>query len=381
MSIRSSQEFFGELREWSERKLKILEGYLDPFVKVLGSSSTIEHVFYVDAFAGAGLYRDGEMGSALRAAELAIRYQAEGKQYRLKCINVEADKDNFENLQSNTVEYDDLVLNLFGTFSENIDRILRETAGSPALFFLDPFGVKGINWDLLQRVIHRGDITDLWVRFDQTAVLRLAGRYGNTGLGAEKSFSILCDTYGVYDPDLLHKQLASSIPADKKQKAVNLYKEILAKEFRQVRQKGFVAAYPIRSITEQDKYSLIFATGHPRGAIIASELICSTEETYKREVEEYKANRPRQLSLFSRDPSEEEIFQSKILQLADSMESVCKGKNLTRSEIYERILPEWFGKIRATHVTKALKVLQEDGRIKHSNGAPSNRKTVFEFRE
>ena len=48
MSIRSSQEFFGELREWSERKLKILEGYLDPFVKVLGSSSTIEHVFYVD---------------------------------------------------------------------------------------------------------------------------------------------------------------------------------------------------------------------------------------------------------------------------------------------------------------------------------------------
>ncbi len=86
MSIHSNQEFFGELREWSERKLKILEGYLDSFVKVTGSRRETSFVYYVDAFAGAGLYRDGEKGSALRAVELAQRYQKERKRYRLKCM-------------------------------------------------------------------------------------------------------------------------------------------------------------------------------------------------------------------------------------------------------------------------------------------------------
>ncbi|MCZ7672262.1 MAG: three-Cys-motif partner protein TcmP [Chloroflexi bacterium] len=149
MSIRSSQEFFGELKEWSERKLKILEGYVDPFVKVLGKP--VQQVYYIDAFAGAGIYRNGEMGSAIRAAELALNYQNQGKPYRLKCINIESNKENFENLEANTADYGDLVLNLYGTFPENLVQVLDETIGNPALFFLDPFGVKGIDWDLIKK--------------------------------------------------------------------------------------------------------------------------------------------------------------------------------------------------------------------------------------
>ena len=381
MSIHSNQEFFGELREWSERKLKILEGYLDSFVKVTGSRRETSFVYYVDAFAGAGLYRDGEKGSALRAAELAQRYQKERKRYRLKCINVEVDRANFENLEANTAGYEDLVLNLYGTFADNINHILQETTGSPALFFLDPFGVKGIDWSLIRQIIHRGHISDLWIRFDHTAVRRLAGRYSMQDAGARKSFAILCRTYGINDPEQLHNQLAGTISADRKQNAIDLYVNRLAEEFDKVRQKGFAAAFSIRSITEQDKYALVFAAGHPRGAIIASEMFCSADETYRQDVKDYKTSRPYQPSLFPLEPSPEDIFQDKVTRLSEAIWQACQGETISRLEIYERILPEWFGRIRSTHLTKALKKLQDEGHIQSATGPSSNEKTIFSFRE
>lgn len=379
MSIRSSQEFFDELREWSERKLQILEKYIDPFVKVLGKP--VPQVYYVDAFAGAGVYRDGEIGSAIRAAELALSYQKQGKPYRLKCINIESNKENFENLEINTAVYGDLVRNFFGTFSQNIDSVLAETSDAPALFFLDPFGVKGIDWELIEKVIHRGSASDLWIRFDELAIVRLDARFGDKDAGAEKSFAVLCNTYGIFDPTLLHKQLAGESFEHKKQVAAELYMRRLAFEFSKIRRQGFVANYQIRSIVEQDKYSLVFATGHIRGAIIASEVVCGVEETYQREVEDYKASQPRQLSWLDKTPSEEEIFQEKVISLSEAIWKTCKGKKLSRPEVYEQIWVEWFGKIRGTHFNKAIKLLQNDGRIVESTGAPSNRNTIFKFRD
>ena len=177
MPVQDPQEFFDELKEWSERKLNILEGYLDPFVKVLGSLRRVEQVYYVDAFAGKGVYQDGAKGSAIRAAELAQHYQNKGKHYRLRCINGEANQENFVNLQANTRMFGDLVSNLQGPFEDNVDTVLQITSGEPALFFLDPFGVKALDWQVVKKIIHRGFGTDLWIRFDYSAVTRLHGRY------------------------------------------------------------------------------------------------------------------------------------------------------------------------------------------------------------
>lgn len=379
MSIQSSKAFFGELREWSERKLNILEKYLDPFVKVLGSIQAIRHVYYVDAFAGAGLYQNGEKGSALRAAELAQSYVEKNKSYRLRCINIEADQDNFKNLQANTESYGSLVKNLLGTFSENINEIVDRTSGSPALFFLDPFGIKGMDWDLIQQIIHRGNATDLWIRFDQTAVTRLNQRFGEATVVQKKSFDILCNSYGVENRQLLHKYLSGRNAKERKEKAVNVYMSRLGEEIQKARGKSFVAAYPIRSITERDKYFLIFATGHLKGAIIASELICSSEDNYQQELEDYKTSGVYQPTLFDLEPSKEIIFQNRVNMLAESIWERCKGEQLYREEVYERILPEWFGKIRSRHLTDALKVLLKDERIKHATGTPGIRKTRFTF--
>ena len=78
---------FRELQEWSERKHELVIKYLEGFVRILGGS-TRGTIYYVDGFAGPGLYDDGAKGSPIRAAEYAQTLL--NKQYQLRCINVEA---------------------------------------------------------------------------------------------------------------------------------------------------------------------------------------------------------------------------------------------------------------------------------------------------
>jgi three-Cys-motif partner protein len=138
--------FFNELKEWSERKLTIVQKYLDGFTKILGSIGK-ECVYYVDGFAGRGIYQGGEKGSPVLAAEIAQRYRDEGKRYRLYCINTEEDADNFSNLQAETTRFGNLVRNLPGRFTDNFDTVLQDIGNCPAFFFVDDFGVKGTEWD------------------------------------------------------------------------------------------------------------------------------------------------------------------------------------------------------------------------------------------
>jgi three-Cys-motif partner protein len=372
-------QFFDELREWSERKLNILEKYLDPFTKILGGQT--RKVYYVDAFAGAGIYSDGAKGSAVRAAELARKYQDEGKSYRLSCINVEANKKNYQNLGENTSEFGaDLVLNLQGAFADNADPILDRIEGSAALCFLDPFGVKGIPWSIIQKLVHRGSPTDFWIRFDHSTIFRLAGFQNSNAPAAQRNVRTLLETYGVAEQEVLFAKLDGPDAKTKRQNAVALYMERLKEEFAWSRGEGFAGYYPIKSVTGQDKYFLVFGSGHAKGLTIASELICSIEETYQHEVEEYQAQQPRQLSLFENvKPTREEVFQDKVDRLQKEIQAKCANMRLSRMEIYQRILPSWFGKLRATHMTNTLKAMEKTGKVKRISGTPGDNRAMYQI--
>src|SRR5258708_6530590 len=95
-------DYFDELKEWSERKLKLLEDYVTAASKIMG---IIGQVYYIDGFAGEGIYDDGSRGSPVRIAELAQCYQKEVKPYSLRCINIEESRKRFANLQAATVEF------------------------------------------------------------------------------------------------------------------------------------------------------------------------------------------------------------------------------------------------------------------------------------
>jgi hypothetical protein len=116
-------------------------------------------------------------------------------------------------------------------------------------------------------------------------------------------------------------------------------------------------------------------------------IVYGVEENYQRELQEYRELQEEgklqaeQLYLFvEEEPTPEKIFQEKVTQLKNDIWRKCKGQNLTRINIHARILDTWFGRIKATHMTQALKTLKDEGFILSVNGNISDEKTIFKFK-
>lgn len=381
MSQPGQDDFFDRMHEWSERKLQLLKKYVEPAVKILGS---IDQIYYVDGFAGRGTYRDGAKGSPIIIAELAQQYEREGKSYSFRCINVEENDEYFANLQEETAKFGRIVQNLHGRFADHLDRILRIIGNQPAIFFLDPFGIKGIDWSAVRKIINRAAPTDLWIRFDHIDVRRLDGNYEVN----EKKFDLLPTVFGIHDEDYLHSLLASGdTPGDRIQTCMELYRDRLEGEFKRTKQTGYADAYAIKALTGQDKYYLIFATAHEKGIILASNTVYGVEENYQRELQEYQESQrlegmqAEQLYLIPLvEPTAEEIFHDKVTHLKADIWRICKGQKLSRRHIHAGILKKWFGRIKARHMTEALKALKNEGYILEDSGPISDDKTLFKFK-
>lgn len=373
--------YFDTMHEWSERKLQLLENYVDPAAKILGS---INQIYYVDGFAGRGTYRDGKIGSPIRMAELAQQFKREGKPYSFRCINVEENEEYFADLQAETAKFGSIVQNLHGRFADHLDHILQAIGNQPAIFFLDPFGIKGIDWTAIRKIINRSARTDLWIRFDHIELRRLDGNYDVN----ERKFDLLTSVFGIEDEAYLHSLLASgNTPEERIRDCLELYRNRLEQEFKKAKGSGYADSYTIKSLSGLDKYYLMYACAHEKGIVLASNVVFGVEEKYKIELLEYRKLQEEgkliavQLSLFEEaEPTKEKIFEEKVAQLKNYIWTKCKGQNLTRINIHAKILDTWFGRIKTPHMTQALKALKDDGLILSVSGNIGDEKAIFKFK-
>ena len=378
-----AEEFFSDLKEWSTRKLSIIDKYVDGFSKILGRSFT--EIYYVDGFAGRGTYDDGEKGSPVLAAEVSQTYRQSNMPFTLKCINVEKDHDNYINLSLETKRFGNLVINYEGSFDNHIDTILSNINGKPAVFFIDDFGIKGTDWDSVEKIVARKDSTDIWIRFDYKTVRRLAGFYDSNAKDAQGKLNTLQNLFGITDSKYLQEKLGGGTTEERINNAIILYIQQLEQTFKQFSKNGFAAAYPISSINEQRKYYLIFACSHPKAATLASNIVNGIEETFQHEKEEYKEQQTGQTSFFTSEVTEKQIFDDKVKKLKDSILRLPKNKSLTRIELQYEIMihdKSWFGKIGRKHLTQALKELLSESSPKiKSVGTPGNDGSIFTILE
>jgi hypothetical protein len=320
-------QHFEELKEWSERKHELVIRYLKGFVKILGGSIK-GVVYYVDGFAGPGIYDDGAKGSPIRAAEYA--QTLDGKHYELQCINVEVDTECFENLKQSTLPYAARTTNHCGAFSDHVSEILVQIGDQPTVFFLDPFGLKGIEWSHIYPILTRPRTTEVLLRINPQDISRLAGFAGSDSPGAAKK----------------------------------------------------------RQVVGTVKYYLIFTTRHPKGAVLMSDIIYGREKRYERDVKEYEKecleSQPvRQLTMFDAlnpPPTDDDIFSAQVVRLKEDIGQEFEGKQASRLRIHEAMLNQWFGKVSGSHFTRAFRELEEDeGKIANRSGPRSADDTEFTF--
>lgn len=163
----SNDSFFNEQKEQSLIKARIVEKYFWAWAKVIigelkrqeqrRNSKEQLKVAYIDLFAGPGRYKDGSESTPLRVLETAI--QDPELRDRLLTLFNDADANNTQSLQgyiasiSNIAQLKHKPIVINNEVGQDIVNTFEENKLVPTLFFVDPWGYKGLSLQLINSVV------------------------------------------------------------------------------------------------------------------------------------------------------------------------------------------------------------------------------------
>ncbi len=152
----SEQSFFDESTEQSQVKAAIVAKYFWAWAKVIMPRASSK-IAYVDMFAGPGRYKDGTKSTPVLILERAIA-DSRMKEMLVTLFN-DVDSNNSRSLQKaiNAVEGIETLKYKPNVYSEevgdNIVELIEEQSLVPTLFFVDPWGYKGLSLRLINSVL------------------------------------------------------------------------------------------------------------------------------------------------------------------------------------------------------------------------------------
>lgn len=372
----ASGDFFTDPKYASVAKITILRKYLRPFTYKLGSRPP-GRVWLVDAFAGQGTYDpDGlgrsQDGSPAASAKLARELELARGEPLLRTVNVESNLDSYVKLIGNLAPYKHLCTNINKTFEDALDEILVMIGNDPALFFLDPFGVNGIEVHLLDRIRERGGKTELLIHFSDRSVLRMAGNLDDNEQRKEVGQKA-ADAKVLKLDEVIGSLLWQRIWMNKTLTTEQRIDEI-AKLYRsELRARGFDYANEIRmrdDYLDRPKYRLVFCTRSPHGVELMSYFACEYERDlfdrrYEGSFDVYWIEQRRDVA---RTALRDEIYTL----------GISHGAMTTREVVHE-LTPLHFGEFLGSEYNEAIRTLVDRGGIdrKSRKGIKENERLTF----
>jgi three-Cys-motif partner protein len=156
-------DFFQESSDQSRVKAEIVSKYFDAWAKVIMGAQNAyrptseKKIAYIDLFAGPGRYSDGTKSTPLLVLEKAIRHEV--MRDRLVTIFNDKDESNCNSLQEainqlpgiDTLKHKPQVRRQ--EVGEEIVKLFEQMRLIPTLFFVDPWGYKGLSLQLINSVL------------------------------------------------------------------------------------------------------------------------------------------------------------------------------------------------------------------------------------
>ncbi len=346
-----TSHFFDESKEQSRVKSQIVSNYFFAWAKVIKNTVKKSHyprIGYVDLFAGPGRYDDGTRSTPLMILEGAIR----DKELRRMLVTIFNDKDrsSYESLLSliehipeiETLKYRPAVHNF--EVAEEMRQEFERIHWIPSLFFVDPWGYKGLSLALVNALIK-----------DWACECVFFFNYNRINMGLEnpavkEHMDLL---FGEEHAEALRQRLEGLSPDDRESEIVEALSQALSKA------DGERYVLPFRFLDERGtrtSHYLIFVTKHRLGYEIMKGVMAKRGAQWEDGVPrfEYAPAKPQQLILFG--------FASPLDQLAGMLKEKYAGQALTLKQIYEEhsvgtpfILPNY---------KKVLSYMWETGEIK-----------------
>jgi three-Cys-motif partner protein len=159
----TGKSFFDESKEQSQVKSAIVAKYFEAWARVMIGAQNRYHrdennrIAYIDLFSGPGRYSDGTISTPLLVLEKAIQ----NEDMRQRLVTIFNDKD-----ESNTNTLSEAINQLPGVdtlkyrpqvdtreVGDNIVEMFEDMRLIPTLFFVDPWGYKGLSLRLVNSVI------------------------------------------------------------------------------------------------------------------------------------------------------------------------------------------------------------------------------------
>ncbi len=332
------KETIWEIDPHTRAKHEILRRYLGAWFPIL--SRHHGRILYIDGFSGPGRYKGGEPGSPLVALTTALRSQ-ETLRGKLVFLFIDERPDRIAQLEQELA-----VLSLpshfsakaeTGVFHEKLDSILDDLEAqslqiAPTFAFIDPFGFKGVPFNLVERLL-KHPRTEVFITFMVDSINRFI-EHPN-----DQVVQHIIDAFGTSDVLGIARG-----PGDRVETLRMLYQ----RQLEQVAK--FVRYFEMRDAKNRTIYYLFFATNHLLGHVKMKEAFWKVDA--ERGFQFSDATNPDQLVMFEMDPSPtlaEILLQAYVSQTISVEQIQCFVEEQTP--------------FLATHMRSAMKLLESKGKI------------------
>jgi three-Cys-motif partner protein len=360
----TANSFFDEQTEQSLVKATIVAKYFDAWASVIVNTQKRnpgqpQKIAYIDLFAGPGRYKDGSQSTPLRILQKSI----EKPDIRDRLVTLFNDKDEAkarsleeaiaEIPEIETLRYKPQVNN--EEVGEEIVKMFEGMTLVPTLFFVDPWGYKGLSLRLVNSVLKDWGCDCLFF-FNYIRI--------SMGLSNPIFKQHMDALFGEKRADTLRKKLELNNPA---RRELMIIKELC----QAIKSYGghFTLPFRFRDATgNRTSHHLIFVSKNFRGYDIMKEIMAKESSRAEQGV-----------PLFEYSPADFLPKQSLLFQLSRPLEDLqdklleaYAGRTLPMRTIYEGHSVDT--PYIASNYKEALKNLENDGKITASKSDGSKRR-------
>jgi three-Cys-motif partner protein len=320
----SNNSFFNEQKEQSLIKARIVEKYFWAWAKVI--ISTIKKVkkfdsriAYIDLFAGPGRYEDNSKSTPIKVLETAL-YDPDMQNMLVTVFN-DADPGHVSSLQEainsipgiENLKHKPQVIN--HEVGENIVKTFNEQRLVPTLFFVDPWGYKGLSLQLINSVVKNWGCDCLFFF-----------NYNRINMGLSNNFvkEHMNALFGERRADKLCEELETLTPKERELTIVEAICEAL---------KEMGAEYVLPFCFKNEKgtrtsHHLIFVSKHIKGYEIMKDIMAKESSEQNQGVPSFEYN-----PATFRQPLLFELYRP-LDELEAMILDTFAGQTITMSEIY-----------------------------------------------
>jgi three-Cys-motif partner protein len=319
----TNNSFFDESKEQSQVKSRIVEKYFTAWARVMKSTlkAPEDKIAYIDLFAGPGRYKDGTDSTPILVLEKAL---ADPRlQTMLVTVFNDADSDNSNSLRKTidalprikSLKHAPTVYNT--VVGAELVKVLEDKKLVPTLFFVDPWGYKGLSLDLINAVLKDWGCDCIFF-FNYNRI--------NMGLGNQIVEDHMNALFGMERATRLRTRL---MPMTAAQRELTIVEEIS----QALREKGgkYVLPFGFKNASGQrTSHHLIFVTKHFRGYEIMKDIMAKESSEAIQGVPSfaYSPATEQQTLLF--------LLNTPLEDLEGMLLKAFAGQRLSMVEIYEQ---------------------------------------------